>query len=329
MASDVDLSRTLLETQELETATEAEDDSQVGMFRLFMLLITAVWGSNFAVMKYAVDALPPGEGSVFTAARFGLAALTLLPPLFAQKPSGAVVKCGAEIGLLVAIGYVCQIAALQLGTAAGKAAFICSLNVLVVAVGSAMAAGRMEMKTLVACGLAISGVGFLELPALDSGFSLGDIVAFGQPITFGLSYMWLEKAMHDHPDDALSLSSLQCLMVFGAALAGASLSSGMTPLELPWQDLIQTGPLQGALLYSAVLATSVTLWAQSIVMKRLSALDVSLILTSEPLFATLCGVLLLHETVGGTDYVGGMLIVAASIVNIMPWKASGEDSQAR
>jgi len=295
----------------------AFDGMDMMAVRGWMVAITMVWGINFPVMKFAMDTLDGADATLFTAARFGLAAGTLVP--FLAGASSPVLMAGAEVGALIAGGYGCQAAALAMGTEASKASFICSLNVLVVAVGSALRSGSISRKTLLACGLAIAGVGCLEMPGIESGFGLNDLLAFGQPIGFGLSYLRMERVMKEHPNDAFALSAMQCLMVFVAAGSAASVHAGgwTAPWELHWGHLLSP-EVAAAVAFSGIIATSLTIWLQSIVFSRLPAMEASIILTSEPLWATLFAVLLVGEHVGIVEGVGGALIIAACIVNVLP-----------
>jgi drug/metabolite transporter (DMT)-like permease len=298
----------------------AFDGMDMMAVRGWMVAITLIWGINFPVMKLAMDSLDGADATLFTAARFGLAAGTLLP--FLGGASAPVLMAGAQVGALIAGGYGCQAAALALGTEASKASFICSLNVLVVAIGSALQSGSISRKTLLACGLAIAGVGFLEMPGFESGFGFNDLLAFGQPIGFGLSYLKMERIMKDHPNDSLALSAMQCLMVFLASGAAATAGSGgfVAPWDLSWDHLLSP-EVVAAVVFSGIIATSLTIWLQSIVFSRLPAMEASIILTSEPLWATLFAVLLVGEHVGILEGVGGALIIAACVVNVLPGQA--------
>ena len=139
----------------------------------------------------------------------------MLTPFLASASSKEVVLAGARVGGLCALGYASQAAALGMGSPPGTTAFICSLQSVVVALMAARSTG-VAPQTWVAIGLSVAGVGCLELPsvlpsvlhaaeagagAAASPFHLGDVLAFGQPIGFGLSYVVLEEAMAEHPAD--------------------------------------------------------------------------------------------------------------------------------
>lgn len=114
-----------LEAEAEMTAVSAEVTSEEGGelwgYRLGMLMITICWASNFPIIKFVLDELGNGneEGSLFVAARFGVAGIALLPFLASASSMGAVLA-GAQVGLAVAFGYAAQAAALSLGASANK-----------------------------------------------------------------------------------------------------------------------------------------------------------------------------------------------------------------
>jgi len=326
------------------TALEGDKEEKPNLliWQLLLLGITASWGSNFAVIKASIQALGdvPNGASLFVAGRFGLSAVVLAPFMFSASSMGAVVS-GAGVGALCAFGYLCQAVALEMGSKSGTAAFICSLQAVVVALSTAWA-GEVPKRTWIAVALALSGIGCLELPAViaegPSALCLGDIVALGQPIGFGLSYLVIEYAMKEHPEDALPLAALQCLVLAGSFLGLASASSGILPWELPWHELLPDGGMAAlqlpavldadsiaqltatwtvpiAVAYTGLITTALTIWLQAAVFKRLPAVDASVVLTTEPLWACLCGAILLHDRLSTADYVGGSLIIAALLAN--------------
>jgi len=148
-----------------EDPLSTEDALPLWFWRAAMMLITACWGTNFAVIKGALDALPKDDASLFLAARFGLSAAALAPWIFSSSSAGAV-RWGLAVGACCALGYFAQAASLAMGTTPETAAFICSLQAVTVALLSPHVAPR----TWVAVGLAVAGIGCLELPAV-----LGDM----------------------------------------------------------------------------------------------------------------------------------------------------------
>lgn len=256
-----------------------------------------------------------------------LSAVLLAPAALSASSKGAAMA-GASIGGLCAFGYVSQAAALALGSQAATCAFICSLQAVVVAVYTALSGRGLTLKTSAAVALAVCGIGFLELPSVLEGgldaLCVGDLVALGQPLGFGMSYIVIEQAVKNHPDDELPLAALQCLLIGAATLGIASATAGTAPWDLPFEALLpaadaaspaEAWAVPGAVLYTGMWGTAATIWMQAAVFKRLPAVDASVILSTEPLWATGLAALMLGDAIGANDFMGGALIISALLVN--------------
>jgi len=306
-----------------EQNTEEEASGLLG-WRLALLLVTASWAANFPTTKLALDSLGGGAeaGALFLAARFMLSAIVLAPAALSASSASAVWS-GAAVGGLCAFGYVAQAAALGMGSQPATCAFICSLQAVVVALITAFRGGGLAPKTMVAVALAISGIGVLELPEVLSGgldaLCVGDLVALGQPLGFGMSYIVVDQAMKEHPEDELPLAALQCMLCAVATLAIAAATAAAAPWDLQFGALLTSADhswvVPGAVLYTGLWGTAVTIWWQVAIFKRLPAVDASVILSTEPLWAAGFAALLLGDVVGANDIMGGALIVAALAVN--------------
>uniref|UniRef100_A0A7S3EXH5 EamA domain-containing protein n=1 Tax=Haptolina ericina TaxID=156174 RepID=A0A7S3EXH5_9EUKA len=314
------------------SAEETAADADLLPWRLAMLGITASWGANFAVIKLALDTLGDTSSiadasSLFTAARFGISAL-LLCPFIMGASSRAVVNAGLGVGGLCTAGYACQVVSLSMGTQAGTSAFICSLQAVVVALLVARSTGCVAGRTWAAIGLSVAGVACLELPSVlsgGSGLCLGDLLAFGQPLGFGASYVVLQRAAADATEeDSLPLAALQCAAIGFCGLAAATLSAGQPPWDLDWSLLLprpdavnalKAWAVPGAVLYTGVISSALTIWLQAIVFSKLPAVDASLLISTEPLWAAAVAVVLLGDQLGSANYLGGALIISALLVN--------------
>ena len=88
--------------------------------------------------------------------------------------------------------------------------------------------------------------------------------------------------------------------------------------DLPWADLLPRGDgwaVTAALAYSGAITTALTIWLQMLVFAKLPAVDASVLLTTEPLWAAVAAVALLGDRLGASDYAGGLLILLALAVN--------------
>ena len=107
-------------------------------------------------------------------------------------------------------------------------------------------------------------------------------------------------------DGATSLAT--SLVVPAVSAVAATTPATTTAAAADWSV---TGPL----LYSGVITSALTIWLQMVVFAKLPAVDASVLLTTEPLWAALAAVWLLGDRLGASDYAGGALIVLALCVN--------------
>ena len=115
-----------------------------------------------------------------------------------------------------------------------------------------------------------------------------------QPLGFGTSYIVIDQAMKDHPEDELPLAALQCMLCAVATLAIASATGGVAPWDLDLAALLGrlaapdgSWAVPGAVLYTGLWGTAATIWLQAAIFKRLPAVDASVILSTEPLWAAM------------------------------------------
>lgn len=289
-----------------------------------MLFVTIAWATNFAITAYACENISQNTGlgaaqaaAVFVVLRFAAAAASTAPWLLAASSKEAAIV-GAKVGGLYALGYGAQAAALAHGFPAANAAFVCSLQCVAVAL---LGKGTPAMRTMVGLVLAISGVACLELLGANGGGSpdaLGLALALGQPLAFGASYVVLEKATRDHPNDALAMTALQCVAIFCSGIAALSAMEGGFDVAL--SDVLTTwnhldGQLAASVAWTGIVSTSFTIWLCTQSFKHLSSVDASLILTSEPLWAAVVAAALLGEHFSAGDAFGGLLILLAVAIN--------------
>jgi len=190
-------------------AADAAESESLLAWQGAMLFVTIAWATNFAVTAYACDGIAQRTGldastaaAAFVVGRFGVAALSTAP-LLASASSSRAVAAGLRIGLLYAAGYAAQAAALAHGFPAANCAFVCSLQCVAVAL---LAPGKTPLRSWVGVALAVGGVACLELLGASEAAPMDGVglaLALGQPLAFGASYVDLERAMEDFPDDSV------------------------------------------------------------------------------------------------------------------------------
>lgn len=310
--------------------------------RILILVCSLLYGTNFALGKVMNAAFPASAAAVM---RFGIAAVTLSPFLPQLKPSLA--RPAIECGFFTAMGYIGQAVALETEPAS-KVGFICALAVVWCPLLEFLVDKKpVGMSTWVAAAMAIVGVGLLELGP-DGGISLdwGDAWALLQCVGFGTALWSTEKMMAKNPDQTLPITAVQVAVVAGCSLLWFFLGGGSiahildsrtgiaTPeiggLEfggLEWgslgdsvrsfMDLLPAGvSLQalGAVAWTGIVTTALTLLLENAALGRMTASDATVLLCTEPIWASIFAAWLLNETLGPMAVAGGMLITVACIV---------------
>jgi drug/metabolite transporter (DMT)-like permease len=269
------------------------------VFAALLLLVTLVWGWTFPVVKDAVAAY----GVVaFLAIRFALATVAMAP-LGIRRATRASWLAGGGIGLALAAGYVFQTFGIKYTTATNSG-LITGLFVISAPVWNRVLFGvradRIFVGTAIAslCGLALlTGTGLAD-PAI------GDLVTLGCALSFGLHIALLDRYSRRHDTSALALSQMAVAAVVFAAVWPLT-----EPLVLPATPMVWH-----ALLLTGIVASAGGFWVQTATQRRLPATRVAMLLTMEPVFATIFGRLLAGDRLTILQMIGGALMVAAMLV---------------
>lgn len=272
------------------------------------------------------ESLPP---SAATSSRMVLAALALSPFLFKLSPKliGPALLCGC----FTALGYTTQSLAL-VDVSPATVAFLGAATVIVCPTLEAlvdkkpMGVKDAPQKWLAAL-LCISGVGILELydptgsGALEVGF--GDVLALLQAVGFGTSFFLTERMMRGQPDQALPITAVQvsvsALICMLWCLADGWIGQpGTEAYGLPnifFEPTLMMAA--GAIAWTGLITTALNRVVETASLGKVTSAEASVILATEPLWAALFAALLLSESFGANDFIGGALIVLACLANTL------------
>jgi len=169
------------------------------------------------------------------------------------------------------------------GSTANKSAFICSLGCVWVALVQAVFQGICKLQTWISVFLAVTGVALLELNG-SMPISGGDAWLVLQPVGFGTGCILLETLIADYPGEAAAITSFKILFIGVFSIVWA-FAVGKTAGDL--EPILHSNSVIASLIYCSIFSTALALWAQSVAFKKVSAKDVAIILSSEPIWATL------------------------------------------
>jgi drug/metabolite transporter (DMT)-like permease len=276
----------------LSTRTKAE---------AFLVVVTAIWGCTFVVVKGALaDASP----LPFLAMRFILAGLLLLAILGRGKVDRRTILPGFILGLFLFGGYLFQTWGL-IYTTPSKSAFLTGFSVILVPVIMMLSGCRMGSATLGGGVLGLFGIYLLVAPSGMAAVNGGDILTLAGAISFAVHIVLVGH--YTKKFSFLHLVPVQILVV--------GLLSLIAIPFVPARTLHLTARLVVAILVTAVLATGVAFSVQNWAQQYTPAAHTALIFALEPVFAALSSWLVIGEHFGGGVLLGSGLILSGMMIS--------------
>jgi drug/metabolite transporter (DMT)-like permease len=269
----------------------------VRLATLLLVGVTAVWGSTFFLIRDLVEHVPPAD---FLAVRFGIAAVVMFL-LFRRQAlalSARELRVGAVLGVLYGVAQVLQTMGLQ-HTDASVSGFITGTYVVLTPVlGAVLLRDRIGPVTWLAVGLASVGLAVLSLRGLSVG--AGEALTLASAVLYAGHIVALGR--WSTPRAAVGLATVQASVI--AMVCGvAAVPDGLT--------LPASGGQWVSLLYMALVAGALALWAQTWAQAHLTAARAAIVMALEPVFAAFFAVLLGGESLTRRMLLGGALVVAA------------------
>lgn len=262
-----------------------------------LVAVTAAWGSTFFLIRDVVQQLSPTD---FLAIRFGIAAVAMAAifwrPMRALQRRDVLLGCG--LGTIYGVAQVLQTIGLA-HTAASRSGFITGTYVILTPLlGALLLRDRIPRSTWLAVGLATAGLAVLSLRNL--GFSYGDALTLASAAAYALHIVGLGRV--STPRNAAGLSAVQMIVIAVICTAFASPRG----VELP-----SGAGVWASVVYMAVIAGAVALWAQTWAQSHLTATRAAIVMTLEPVFAAFFAVVSGQESVTVRMLFGGALVVGA------------------
>ncbi|WP_426956546.1 DMT family transporter [Muricoccus radiodurans] len=270
-----------------------------------LLLISALWGSAFPVVRYAARSMSP---FALGFARGAVAAVAVIAVALVARAltglRGGFLRNGLVVGTLNGWLPNTMTAAALVTLAAASAALIQSVAPLFVALLSVafLPEERPGPRTFLGLGLGLVGIGIILGPAALAGGA--GLLAGGLMLATALSYacgtVYVRRV---RPGSPLALSAGQQL--FGATGAGL-----LSLLFDPPAALAQPVPVWVAVLWIGVLTSAVPLTLYLSLVQRARATDASMTGYLQPVFAALFGAALLEEWPETRVLAGGAVVLA-------------------
>jgi drug/metabolite transporter (DMT)-like permease len=277
---------------------------------LLLLAVVIVWGTTFSLVKAALACVSP---LLFNLLRM-LLAFAVLAMLNARHLRGLTrleLRLGATAGLFLGLGYQFQTAGLA-RTTPSKSAFITGLVVVIVPLLSLLpriavpGSPRPTLATFAGAILAFVGLVLLTTQRGASllGLGLGEWLSLVCAVAFAAHLLTLSRAAGH-----ISARRLGTLQIGFAAL------TMLVTLPLDGHPHLAPAPILWiALAVTALLGTAAAFTIQSWAQQHMRASHTALMVTLEPVFASLTALLFFHERLTPRALLGAALILAGILL---------------
>jgi len=275
------------------------------------VLIAAIWGFNFVVIRLGLDAFPP---LLFNGLRFAVASLPFL--LFLPKPGVPwrwVLSTGLVLGIMK---FSLLFVAMAHGMPAGMASVVMQAQALFSVIFAAVLLGERPGGAQW-LGLSIAAVG-LAVIGVDMGVG-ASLVAFGLVILaaacWGFANILTRKAAAPQPLAFMVwVSAVPPLPMFGLSW----IFEGQDAIAAALGGLGMKGVL--TTLYIGLLSTTACFAAWSFLLRQYKASIVAPFTLLVPVFGLISAGLVLDETPSEIKLGGAALILFGLMVNAGIWK---------
>ncbi|NYH21842.1 DMT family transporter [Paraburkholderia bryophila] len=303
-------------SQHAQQAQQKKQERLLLISDLMLLAVAVVWGTSYGVVKSALVFYPVLG---LLALRFGITFVILSPALRHLRAADARTLRGVSIAGLLLLGiFLCETFGILL-TRAANAAFLISLCVVLTPLVEWMMLKRRPSRVeWMAVALSLLGAWLL---AGDGALSLnpGDALILLAALLRALTVCVTKRVMRDSALPPLTVTAVQSGVVAFGSAAAALLFAPQQWRAVP--SLAGHPAFWGYIAYLVLACTLFAFFAQNFAIKRSSPTRVSLLMGSEPAFGALFACLWLGERISVSAWVGGALIVAASVLATVRWTA--------
>ena len=274
--------------------------SSPGFAMAALIVMTAIWGWTFLIVKDAIAKMPVMD---FLAVRFAVAAIVL----FAVRPKSVRnirrrgLWQGIVLGFLLGMSYITQTYGLRTVSPA-VSGFITGMSVIFTPVFMWIILRRkISRNTWIAVALALIGLALLSLHGWT--FGSGELLTVACAVFVAFQVIGLGEWSPHHEAYGLALvqiTTAAVMMLIAASPGGITLPS----------DLATWGTVGITAVLATALAFLVQTWAQSII----TPTHIAVILTMEPVFAGIFSVAAGEDQLTFRLIGGAVCVLAAMLI---------------
>ena len=286
---------------------------------LILLFATAIWGSTFIFQRLASAGIGP---FTFQATRCLLGALVLLPVIWLfdrKKQDGKTYLARWADKKLWLGGLLCGIPLFlacnlqQIGLAdtdAGKSAFLTAMYIVIVPIIGIFLKKKPSILIPVSVLLAVAGLYFLSCVGVTA-ISYSDLLLIACAVMFAVQITFVD--IYAGKVDPLRLNVTQVLV----CTILSAVSALVFKEDITWQAISGNWiPIA----YAGILSMGAAYGMQIVGQRDVEPATASLIMSMEAVFAVLCGVIFLQESMTKWEILGCVLLFIAVVLPQIPIK---------
>lgn len=283
--------------------------SKKNLMEIGLLFVALFWGATYPISKLLLENGLHANEIIFYRFAFALPLFLFLPNLNLKTVSKRELGVGFLFGAVLFLTLFLEIVGIG-HTSATNAGFLVALTIVFVLLFEVVLNKRRVSLDLVIV-IGASLIGSLLLTSTNIGeidLNLGDYIVISASAIRGFQFYIFAKLAKKGDSNLVNISIVQFIVVIL-----------LLTIASPLMGQPRLGPLMeiSALTYLLVLAFFSTFFAffyQLIVSREIGAMKISFILSTEPAFAAFLAVWMLGEKLTISQYLGGAIIVAASMV---------------
>ncbi len=281
---------------------------------ILMLLATLSWGASYLFMKQSLLEISP-YSLIFW--RFGIA-FVLTAAVFLRQLLKATLQeftHGVFLGVILALAFYLVMCGLYT-TTTGNAGFLLGCTSIFVVFISSIITRKLSLRIITAAIISVTGIGIMSLPQGMATINQGDLLCLSSAALYAV-YIIISSYYLKY-DNYIRLGIIQ----FAAAAITAGLLSQLSGgITIPQSSACWT-----AVLFLAIFCSAAGFMMQMFAQKHLTADDVSILYSAEPVFAMSCGIIFLNETVSWNSLTGAILILGGITLSSLRLKFHSTNS---
>ena len=297
---------------------------------VMLLAVAMIWGFAFVAQTAATESL--GANS-FTGIRFILGGMTVLPAVLLfekenkDKPKlKRTLVCAVLSGIAMYLACITQQYGIEITQSAGKAGFMTAFyTVLVPIVSCIVYKHKLGINVWIGAVLAIVGLYFLSTSgnpgeSTDEAINIFASIGMGEIWLIVSSLFWTLQLMLVDFSGKKDVSPLKFSMIqfFTCGFIGTVLGLIFEP------ESFTLASIKGGLipvLYAGILSVGLAFTLQTVAQKRSDPTTAAIIFSTESLFGTIGGALILHERMAGRAYIGCAIMFVGLLLSQIDIKA--------